>query len=350
MSATKRQKGAKGPSRQLSLPDAPAPSERPVAARPDGASRSRKRPVIRHPPLDELSPQPPDVFWLPEAPTPLSQHNAFEPPASPTAKTLGPSARWQAQRARRGEGRRRTYVYGVIDGATLTELGPIGLGETPSLVYAIGLEDIAALVSDVPFEAVDPTHENVLAHERVNQHALRTHAVVPMAFGTVFQSQADVLSLLQAARATFREALDGVRDKREFGLQVLWDREQVLAEIEREDQGLRRLAAHIKQQGATHLARLHHSRLVEGALLDWSARHAAHILARLDEVSVASRTSKPVGDRMILNAAFLVDRSDEQAFDERVRELGAQYAPLLLRLSGPWAPYNFVSVKLTVER
>jgi hypothetical protein len=66
---------------------------------------------------------------------------------------------------------------------------------------------------------------------------------------------------------------------------------------------------------------------------------------------VASRSNKPIGDRMILNAAFLVEREHEKAFDEKVREVSRKYEDLLtFKYTGPWPPYNFVNIKLKLER
>jgi len=68
-------------------------------------------------------------------------------------------------------------------------------------------------------------------------------------------------------------------------------------------------------------------------------------------VSVASRSNKVIGDRMIMNAAFLVNRSAEKAFDEGVKELSRRYEHLLaFKYTGPWPPYNFVNIKLKLEK
>ena len=47
--------------------------------------------------------------------------------------------------------------------------GPIGLGAEPADVYTISRGDLAAVVSDAPLEVLDPTRDNVLAHQRVNE-------------------------------------------------------------------------------------------------------------------------------------------------------------------------------------
>ena len=53
---------------------------------------------------------------------------------------------------------------------------------------------------------------------------------------------------------------------------------------------------------------------------------------------------------MIMNAAFLVARDLEQAFDARVKEIGQQYDKLTFKYTGPWPPYNFVNIRLKLER
>jgi hypothetical protein len=67
-------------------------------------------------------------------------------------------------------------------------------------------------------------------------------------------------------------------------------------------------------------------------------------------VSVASRSNKPIGDRMIMNAAFLVARDAEEAFDARVKAIGSRYEKLTFKYTGPWPPYNFVNIRLKLER
>ena len=68
------------------------------------------------------------------------------------------------------------------------------------------------------------------------------------------------------------------------------------------------------------------------------------------DVSVAARANKPIGEKMIMNAAFLVSREKETAFDAKVKEVGALYDKLNFRYTGPWPPYNFVNIRLKLER
>jgi hypothetical protein len=207
------------------------------------------------------------------------------------------------------------------------------------------------VVSDTPIEVFDATRENVLAHERVNETVMRNHTVIPMSFGTVFKTRDDIVELLKAAYEAFNDVLNKMEDKLEFGLKVLWERDVIVQEIEDEDEDVRRLKGEISsQKGSTYFARMQYGRLVDAALESRSERYVREIFEHLRPVSVASRANKPIGDKMIMNAAFLVSRDKEQAFDAKVKQIGARFPKLTFKYTGPWPPYNFVNIRLKLER
>ena len=227
----------------------------------------------------------------------------------------------------------------------------IGLGATPAEVRTVHYRDLAAVVSETPMAVHDPTRENVLAHQNVNETVMRGHTVIPMSFGTVFKTDDDIVELLRSAYAAFDDVLNKMADKLELGLKVLWDRDRVVGEIERTDEGVRRLKDEIRsQKGSTYFARMQYGRLIENALQLRSEQYIATIFDELRGVSIASRANKPIGDKMIVNAAFLVSRADEDAFDARVKEIAARFEGLTFKYTGPWPPYNFVNVRLKLER
>jgi len=243
------------------------------------------------------------------------------------------------------------YVYCVIPAQRELSFGPIGIGNDPAEVYTVNYRDIAAVTSATPLEVYDPTRENVLAHERVNESVMRDFTVIPMSFGTVFKTDQDIVELLKTAYDAFRDVLEKMKNKLEFGLKVLWEPEAVISEIEKDHDNLRLLRQEISsQEGSTYFARMQYGRLVDSLLQERSEAVAGEILAGLRDVAVASRINKPIGEKMILNAAFLVARQVEEDFDARVRAIGARYEHLTFKYTGPWPPYNFVNIRLKLER
>jgi len=274
---------------------------------------------------------------------------ATKPVAAPKAPAKRPpEPRKRAEAASSGRGK---YVYCVIRASGPREFGAIGLGTTPTEVHTIHYKNIAAVVSDTPIEVHEPTRENVLAHERVNETVMHQVTVIPMSFGTVFNTREDILELLRSAYDAFDDVLDKMQDKLEFGVKALWDPAVMIEQIEREDEDVRRLKSEIStQKGSTYFARMQYGRLIDQALQARSERYVNDIFGQLSEVSVASRANKPIGDKMIMNGAFLVARDKESEFDAKVKAIGARYEKLTFKYTGPWPPYNFVNIRLKLER
>jgi len=248
-------------------------------------------------------------------------------------------------------GSRGKYVYCIIEATDPLRFGPIGIGADPSDVYTVHYRNLAAVVSDAPLEVLDSTRENVLAHERVNETVMREHTVIPMSFGTIFKTREDIVELLRSAAEAFGDVLNKMQNKLEFGLKVLWDRDMAIREVEGDDEDIGRLKKEISgQKGPTYFARMQYGRLVDAALQTRSERYVAHILDQLRDVSVASRINKPIGDKMIMNAAFLISREKETAFDARVKSIAGRFDKLTFKYTGPWPPYNFVNIRLKLER
>lgn len=244
------------------------------------------------------------------------------------------------------------YVYCIIRQESPRDFGEIGIGGG-SRVYTVHHEELAAVVSDTPIVTYDPTRENVLAHEFVNETVMREFTVIPMSFGTVFRSEEDVGQLLRSAYKSFTDVLEKMKDKVEFGVQIRWDRDRVVEGIEQNNDEIRQLKKEIARGVASsmYFARKQLDRLIESALLDSTRMYISTVREELERVSVASRCNKVIGDRMIMNAAFLVDRAGEKTFDDRVKQLSLRFESLLVfKYTGPWPPYNFVNIKLRLEK
>ncbi len=247
------------------------------------------------------------------------------------------------------------YVYCVIEINEPRTFGRIGIGGRGDEVYTIHYRDLAAVVSRTPLVVYDPTRENALAHDRVNAVIVEEHDMtpVPMSFGTLFKTEEDVVEFLKDTYDALHDVLQKMKGKLEFGLKVNWNREEVIAELEREHEEIRRLKAEIlhNQRSSTYFARMQLGRLVEQALTEKSNAYVREIYEQLRESAIASRSNKPIGDKMIMNAAFLVERDKAEAFDQKLQEIERRYeGKLRFTRTGPWAPYNFVTIRLQLER
>ena len=247
------------------------------------------------------------------------------------------------------------YVYCIVESPEPRAFGKIGIGGRGDEVFTIPYKELAAVVSRTPLMVYDPTRENALTHEHVNEVVMLDNGLtpVPMSFGTLFKTEGDIVEFLKDTYDALRDVLRKMKDKLEFGLKVNWDRETVLVEIENEYEEIRRLKAQIEsdQATSTYFARMQLGRLVEQALAEKSESYVREIYAELRDAAIASRSNKVIGDKMIMNAAFLVERDKADVFDKKVDEIGHRYeGKLSFRSTGPWPPYNFVTIRLQLER
>jgi hypothetical protein len=246
------------------------------------------------------------------------------------------------------------YVYCIIESDQPRTFGRIGIGGRGDEVYTLPYNDLAAVVSRTPLIVYDPTRENALAHEHVNEVMIECgFTPVPMSFGTLFKTEQDTIEFLKLTYDALRDVLQKMKDKLEFGLSVNWKREEVLADLERDSEELRRLKDEITNNrlASTYFARMQLGRLVDKALAERSDAYVRAVYDHLAGAAIASRSNKPIGDKMIMNAAFLVERGNAHAFDEKVQEIAQRYeGKLSFRYTGPWPPYNFVTIRLQLER
>src|SRR5579872_414676 len=245
------------------------------------------------------------------------------------------------------------YVYGIVRSKGAMAFGSIGIGGAGEQVYTVNYLDIAAVVSKTAVAIFDPTRENALAHEHVIETVMKNYTIIPMSFGTVFRTENDIREVLKSIYPSLKDVLNQMAGKLEFGLKVNWERDQIIEELKQQDEEIRRFHREIvrKQLQSTYFARMQLGRMIDKALAERATECVRDIYETLRGVCVASRDNQPIGDKMIMNAAFLVDRSRETEFDSVVNKIAKKYGKRLkFKYTGPWPPYNFVNIRLKLER
>jgi hypothetical protein len=261
---------------------------------------------------------------------------------------IGPNS-WVGETAPGEAGR---YVYGIVQSKDPASFGRSGIGGSSETVYTVNYQDIAAVVSNTSVYIFDPTRENALAHEHVIETVMKNYTIIPMSFGTVFRTDNDIQEVLKSIYPSLKDVLHQMSGKFEFGLKVNWDRDQIIEDIKSDDEEIRQFHQEIirKHLQSTYLARMQLGRMIDKALAERSIGYVREIYEALRGVCVASRDNQPIGDKMIMNAAFLVERQREPQFDSAVNKIARKYAQRLkFKYTGPWPPYNFVNIRLKLE-
>ena len=264
------------------------------------------------------------------------------------SKSNGGQASTSARDATEGR-----YVYGIIQASQPKTFGKTGIGSAGETVYTVHHGDVAAVVSKTSVFIFDPTRENALAHEHVIETVMTTNTIIPMSFGTVFRTEEDIKEVLKSIYPSLKDVLKQMSGKLEFGLKVTWDRDRVIEELKRDHEEIHRFHQELtkKHLQSTYFARMQLGRMIEKALAERSADYVREIYDALRSTCVASRDNKVIGDKMIMNAAFLINREKEADFDAAVNKVAQKFSDRLnFKYTGPWPPYNFVNIRLKLER
>src|SRR5262245_9357641 len=158
--------------------------------------------------------------------------------------------------------------------------------------------------------------------------------------------------LLAPRYQEFTELLEQMRGRIELGLKAFWYEGAAVAEVARENETIRRMrdALNGRSPTETYSERIRLGEGVEHAVAQKRTRDEEMILARIRPLVHKTRTNKIVSDRMVVNAAFLVDRQNGLQLDDAVRRLNDEFNDrLMFKYFGPVPPYNFVNIVVNWE-
>jgi hypothetical protein len=208
---------------------------------------------------------------------------------------------------------------------------------------AYGEEALASRMEDL-----DWLSARALGHEAMVEHFagrgerdapdLADLALIPMKLLTLFSDDERALEHVREDLPRLRPILDRVAGREEWGVRVSYDPK---AAREAADSAG---TAEAPASGKDFLLRKKRVRDAGREAPEAARRAAAETFDALAARAVeASRRAPAAGNTLLLDAAFLVPRSEREGFEAAVdaaaRRLSGSHCELTL--TGPWPPYNF---------
>lgn len=185
---------------------------------------------------------------------------------------------------------------------------------------------------------------------------MRDFTLLPVRFGTVSDpesSNQDLRRLLEKRSLEFDRLLAEMEGKVEMGLKALWrDENAIFEEILAENPAIRGLrnALRRKPPEVLRFEGVPLGEMVKEALEGKKSREAITLLAPLHRAACRVQENDTLLDRMIVNAAFLIDHGREEEFDHAVNELDHEMGRrVIFKYVGPVPPYNFVNIVVNWE-
>ena len=202
------------------------------------------------------------------------------------------------------------YVYGITE-QTDIELTVDGVGDGSTL-QTVEYRSLAALVTDIDTTDPDRSDEAVAAHDSVLQTVIERNGietVVPMGFGMAFKNARTLKGVMRGARRALRKALNDVEGCVELGVKLVDPADGTADPDELQDR----------------------------------------LESDLAPLSAGQTDDDLFSDRLIANRSYLGEQDQRDAFDDAIDAIDADYEDVLVKYTGPWAPYNFVDIRIGAE-
>lgn len=249
------------------------------------------------------------------------------------------------------------YLYGIVSSDRAM---PLVSGAT---LEVVAFSALAAVVEPVPRDEFSPealerrlAHLDWVAplackHAAVLDEIMRSGPIIPARLCTLFTSERALADALSGRAPEFRDALELLDGRQEWGCKLFYDEARVRA-LAAGHPGVAALASAAATANPGHayvLRRQRDARLAEVA----AARVDAAVSEVLGEIEpeiadvrfrallAEAATGRP--EPMALNAALLIDVERADALHAAAGALSSRLCSegFTLELTGPWPPYSF---------
>ncbi len=233
-------------------------------------------------------------------------------------------------------------VYGILRDPK-APTGRLPAGPEGSPVALLSEDGLAAVFSVVPDVCAAPSVPHVQAYAQVVEALHQMSTILPMRYGCLLETEAQIRELLRVRRADSLAALDELDGCVEMGLRVLPGEADLPA-------------SPCRSVAATDAFALSPFHLGTGYLAERRARYAAKDSRRQQAAGASERFRRIFAGLFVkceaeplftaagtlLSLHFLVRREDEERFRAAFRRF-QEDSPQKVLLTGPWPPYHFAA-------
>jgi hypothetical protein len=235
------------------------------------------------------------------------------------------------------------YVYAV---------GRVGEVDMPALdgvldmpVRRLDAGSLCVIVSDCPIGIVRAERRNIAANQRVLSALHSRFDVLPMAFGTVTKTEADLQLFLDEHREVLTAQLERIAGAIEMSLRLNFNVADPIAYLVDRTPALQaaRKRTFNGRRPPSYDDKIRLGQLCDDALQRYREEFTARVLAIVRDSCAEVMTLPVRTEKEIANLAALVPRSGLTQFEAAVNQSASQIDDdIAFNISGPWPPHNFV--------
>jgi hypothetical protein len=246
------------------------------------------------------------------------------------------------------------YLYGIIRCSEKIEFDVQAIGGNGNKVFTVNYRDICAVVSRSQAMRYEARRIFLTAHQLVLEHIMKQFTVLPIRFSTLSSTfdESKIVKILEKEYDKFDDLLKEMDGKKELGLKVLALEQPIYNLILSKYDDIRTFKEKLAKLDPekAHYQLMKIGEMVEKALEKEKEFLKEQIMNELLPLASKSKENDNYGERMVLNAAFLIKNESEPQFDKAINGLDEKYGDLLtFKYVGTLPPYNFVNLIINIH-
>ena len=248
----------------------------------------------------------------------------------------------------------RKYIYGVIKTSKPATFDRSLLSSNSEEVYTVVYRHLACVVSnydggDFASLSKEDKLRCLMAHQEVIERVMKEdYTILPVKFGCLVEDEDEIRHIVEQGYEKLGQTLDRMDGLVEIEVAATWDLKSVLAEIGNEDEIIR-LKRSMADKSAAEILELqiNAGKLVKESLDGRREEYRSQTMESLAGTALDTQPNALVADEMVMNAAFLIQRDKEEAFDREVKRVDEDLNDQInFRVIGPLPPYSFGTVEI----
>lgn len=243
------------------------------------------------------------------------------------------------------------YLYCVINGAAETNFGA-GIDENE--VYTIPYQNISAIVHKNA-KPLEKDREKIIEVVALHQYildcaTLKFGTVLPFGPGVITKGgEEKITEFLGKNYTKFKEELDRVKNKSQIRVQIFWDNDLIISKIEEENEEVKHLKSNMKTKPGTafmltrKIIRKEMDKKAEECFKEFYDQIRGITEDITVEKTMMQMQEKWRGKEMIINLSCLVHKDKVEKLENTLKAINKMEG-FSVRCTGPWPPFNFVSM------
>ena len=246
------------------------------------------------------------------------------------------------------------YIYGIIDYNSGLHFFTPNNSYKKESVYAISYQDVSAVVSnseiiEYAYSSKDTLAKLLVWHQKVIEKIMDLkYTIIPVRLGTFALDEAEVKDILSKGYSLIKDVMEKTRDKIETDVVATWtDFNSTLKEVGEEEEIKKLKEKILDNPGITVDDQMKVGVMIKKALDKKREKYALQIQTFLSDYCTAFKIHALMDDRMVINAAFLVNKLEQKDFDRKIEEINTEFAEKLnFRCVGPLPSYSFYTLEI----